>query len=67
MTSGITEVPGMLIMGLAVSGGILFINTTNGNIVSTYSPPAAMEGETTVWNGVVYVPLTNGELIALGQ
>ena len=67
MTSGITEVPGMLIMGYGATGEVLFINSTNGNIVSTYSPAAVVEGETTVSNGVVYVPLANGTLIALGQ
>jgi outer membrane protein assembly factor BamB len=67
MTSGITEVPGMLIMGYGAVGKVVFINTTNGNIVYTYSPAAAVEGETSVSNGVVYVPLSNGNLIALGQ
>jgi hypothetical protein len=67
MTSGITEVPGMIIMGYGGSGEIVFLNTTNGATLFTYSPPAAVEGETLVWNGVVYVPLGNGNLIALGQ
>jgi len=67
MTSGITEVPGLLIMGYGATGEVDFINAKNGNIVYQYSPVAAVEGETTVWNGVVYVPLTNGTLLALGQ
>jgi len=67
MTSGITEVPGMLIMGYGATGKVIFINSTNGNIVFTDSPAAAVEGETIVSDGVVYVPLSNGTLIALGQ
>jgi IPT/TIG domain len=67
MTSGITEVPGLLIMGYGATGEVDFINAKNGNLVSQYSPAAAVEGETTVWNGVVYVPLGNGTLLALGQ
>jgi len=67
MTSGITEVPGLLIMGYGATGEVDFINAKNGNIVYQYSPSAAVEGETTVWNGVVYVPLTDGTLLALGQ
>ena len=67
MTSGITEVPGMLIMGYGATGKVVFLNPANGATLFIYSPAAAVEGETTVSNGVVYVPLSNGNLIALGQ
>ena len=67
MTSGITEVPGVMIMGYGATGEIVFLNTTNGANLFTYAPAAGVEGETMVWNGVVYVTLNNGNLIALGQ
>jgi hypothetical protein len=67
MTSGITEVPGILIMGYGASGNILFLNPANGATLLHYLPAAGVEGETTVSNGIVYVPLDNGNLIALGQ
>jgi hypothetical protein len=67
MTSGITEVPGILIMGYGATGEVLFLNPATGAQLFLYSPASAVEGETTVSNGVVYVPLTNGNLIALGQ
>jgi outer membrane protein assembly factor BamB len=67
MTAGITEVPGMLIQGYGANGKLLFLNTTNGATLLTYSPGGWPEGEATVSNGIVYVSLTNGNLIALGQ
>ena len=67
MTSGFTEISGMLIMGYGATGKIIFLNPTTGATLFTYSPVAAVEGETTVSNGIVYVPLSNGNLIALGQ
>ncbi|MGO9880317.1 MAG: IPT/TIG domain-containing protein [Acidimicrobiales bacterium] len=67
MTSGITEVPGILIMGYGASGNLLFLNPANGATLLHYLPAAGVEGETTVSNGIVYVPLDNGNLIALGQ
>ncbi len=67
MTSGITEVPGMLVEGYGATGKVVFLNPANGATFFIYSPAAAVEGEVTVSNGVVYVPLSNGNLIALGQ
>lgn len=66
MTSGITEVPRVLVMGYGVSGTFVFLNPSNGATLYTAYPAAAVEGETTVYNGDVYVSLTNGNLIALG-
>jgi hypothetical protein len=67
MTSGITEVPGVMIIGYGASGGLLFLNTTNGATLLNCLPGAWPEGEATVSNGVVYISLTDGNLIALGQ
>jgi hypothetical protein len=43
------------------------LNTVNGAVLNRYSPGGWPQGEVTVSNGVVYVSLTNGNLIALGQ
>ncbi|HLN43629.1 MAG TPA: IPT/TIG domain-containing protein [Acidimicrobiales bacterium] len=67
MTAGITEVPGVLIEGYGAVGKLLFLNPANGATLLTYSPGAVPEGEATVSNGIVYVSLSNGNLIALGQ
>jgi polyvinyl alcohol dehydrogenase (cytochrome) len=67
MTAGLTEVPGLLIEGVGAGGQIKFLNTANGATVLTYNTGSMVQGEVTVSNGVVYVPLTNGNLVALGQ
>ena len=67
MTAGITVVPGVLIEGDGAGGNILFLNTANGATLFTYNPRSTVQGEVTVSNGIVYVPLANGNLIALGQ
>ncbi len=48
-------------------GNVVFLNTANGATVLTYNTHSMVQGEVTVSNGIVYVPLTNGNLIALGQ
>jgi hypothetical protein len=67
MTSGITEVPGLLIQPYGASGHILFLNPANGATLFNYTPGAWPEGEATVSEGIVYISLSNGNLIALGQ
>jgi polyvinyl alcohol dehydrogenase (cytochrome) len=67
MTAGITEVPGMLIEGVGAGGDIKFINTANGATVFKYNTKSTVQGEVTVSNGILYVPLANGNLVALGQ
>jgi hypothetical protein len=67
MTAGLTEVPGLLVEGVGASGDVKFLNTANGATVFTYDTKSLVQGEVTVSNGVVYVPLSNGNLIALGQ
>ncbi len=67
MTAGITEVPGLLIEGVGAGGDIKFINTANGATVFKYNTKSTVQGEVTVRDGVLYVPLSNGNLIALGQ
>lgn len=66
-TAGIAEVPGVLIEGYGEVGNILFLNSTNGKVLLNYSPGEDVEGEATVYNGIVYMPLANGSLNALGQ
>jgi polyvinyl alcohol dehydrogenase (cytochrome) len=67
MTAGITEVPGMIIEGVGAGGKIMFLNTANGATLLSYNAGSTVQGEVTVRNGIVYVPLANGNLIALGQ
>jgi polyvinyl alcohol dehydrogenase (cytochrome) len=67
MTAGITEVNGVLIEGYGAVGRLLFLNAANGATLSAYNPGSWPQGEVTVSNGIVYVPLSNGNLIALGQ
>ena len=67
MTAGFTEVPGLLIEGTGAGGRIMFLNTANGATITNYNAKSMVQGEVTVSNGIVYVPLANGNLIALGQ
>jgi outer membrane protein assembly factor BamB len=67
MTAGLTEVPGLLIEGVGAGGDIKFLNTANGATVFRYNTKSTVQGEVTVSNGILYVPLANGNLIALGQ
>ena len=67
MNSGITEVPGVVIMGTGAVGNVLFLNPENGIILNNVPVASAVLGETTVYNGVVYVPVDNGNIEALGQ
>jgi hypothetical protein len=67
MTAALTEVPGLLIEGVGAGGNIKFINTANGATVFTYNTKSTVQGEVTVSNGILYVPLSNGNLVALGQ
>jgi outer membrane protein assembly factor BamB len=67
MTAGITLVPGVLIEPYGANGHILFLNMSDGAVLNRYSPGGWPEGEVTVSNGIVYVALTNGNLVALGQ
>jgi hypothetical protein len=56
-----------VILRTASGTAIEFINTTTGATVSSFNTASEIQGEITVWNGVVYVPLMNGSLVALGQ
>jgi hypothetical protein len=67
MTAGLTVVPGLLIQGEGAGGKIMFLNTANGARVLTYNAKSMVQGEVTVRNGVMYVPLANGNMIAVGQ
>ncbi len=67
MTAGLTEVPGLLIEGVGAAGNVMFLNTANGATVMNYNTHSMVQGEVTVAGGIVYVPLANGNLVALGQ
>ncbi|HLI73493.1 MAG TPA: PQQ-binding-like beta-propeller repeat protein, partial [Acidimicrobiales bacterium] len=67
MFAGITVVPGVVVEG-TLGGNVEFLNAANGNTLRSYSTGVSeVQGESTVANGVVYVPLDNGNLLALGQ
>ena len=66
MTAGITEVPGLLIEGVGAGGAGQFLNTANGATLFTYNTGSMVQGEVTVSNGIVYMPLANGNLMAAG-
>ena len=64
--AGITVVPGVLVEGTR-SGAVLFLDTATGKTLFTYQASTAVKGEATVSNGIVYLPVGNGTIIALGQ
>ncbi|HVB91030.1 MAG TPA: PQQ-binding-like beta-propeller repeat protein [Acidimicrobiales bacterium] len=66
MLGGITVVPGVIVEG-TLGGSVLFLNAANGSTLYTYQAASLIEGECTVSNGIVYVPVANGSLVALGQ
>jgi outer membrane protein assembly factor BamB len=49
------------------SGRVFFLNTANGNVLFVYQVAPMVKGEVTVSNGIVYIPVGNGTLTALGQ
>ncbi len=67
MDAGITEVPGLVIEGVGPAGNLMFLNASNGATVANFNAHSMVEGEVTVSNGIVYAPLANGNLVALGQ
>jgi hypothetical protein len=67
MTAGLTEVPGLVIEGVGAGGNVKFLNTASGATAFTFNAAHTVQGEVTVRNGIVYVPMANGDLIALGQ
>jgi energy-converting hydrogenase Eha subunit A len=67
MSGGITIVPGVLVEGYGAAGNLLFLDPGTGNSLRHYTMPSRADGEVTVSNGIVYVPLQQGDLMALGQ
>ena len=67
MTAGLTEVPGLIIEGVGAGGNLVFLNAATGATVTTFNTQSMVQGEVTVSNGIVYVPVAKGNLIALGQ
>jgi energy-converting hydrogenase Eha subunit A len=66
MYAGITEVPGVIVEG-TLGNTELFLNAATGATLFTYKAAATIPGESTVSNGIVYIPVGNGSLVALGQ
>ena len=67
MFAGITVVPGVVVEG-TLAGTVLFLNAGNGTTLRSYATGVSeVQGESTVSNGTVYIPLDDGSLIALGQ
>jgi polyvinyl alcohol dehydrogenase (cytochrome) len=67
MYGGITEVPGVIIEG-TLAGAVLFLNAATGATLLNYnSGVSEIQGECAVSNGIVYIPLDDGALVALGQ
>jgi polyvinyl alcohol dehydrogenase (cytochrome) len=67
MFGGITVVPGVVVEG-NLAGTVVFLNATNGNTLFRFTTGLSeVQGECAVSNGIVYVPLDDGQLVALGQ
>jgi polyvinyl alcohol dehydrogenase (cytochrome) len=67
MYGGITVVPGVVVEG-NLAGTVVFLNATNGETLFSYTTGLSeVQGECTVSNGIVYIPLDDGQLVALGQ
>jgi len=66
MYAGITVVPGVVVEG-TLGSSVLFLNAATGATLSTYKTASGVDGESSVSNGIVYVPLGSGSLLALGQ
>jgi outer membrane protein assembly factor BamB len=66
MTGGITVTPGLLWEGVGAGGQMRVLNALNGATVLTYNAKSTIQGEVTVSGGIVYIPLSNGNLLALG-
>jgi polyvinyl alcohol dehydrogenase (cytochrome) len=67
MSGGVTEVPGVLIEGYGAGGNLLFLDPATGSTLLRYTTPTRVDGEVSVSNGIVYVPLQQGDLMTLGQ
>jgi hypothetical protein len=64
--AGITAVPGVIVEG-TLGGSVQFLNAASGATLLSYTTGVSeVQGECTVSNGIVYVPLDNGSLLALG-
>jgi hypothetical protein len=51
-----------------LGGSVLFLNAANGSTLLAYQTGVSeVQGESTVSNGIVYIPLDNGSLVAVGQ
>jgi hypothetical protein len=65
MFSGLTVVPGIIVQG-NLGGTVTFTSTATGATLFTYNTGVSeVQGECAVSNGVVYIPLDDGQLVAL--
>jgi hypothetical protein len=63
---GITAVPGVIVEG-TLGGTVQFLNAASGATLLSYTTGVSeVQGECAVSNGIVYVPLDDGQLLALG-
>ena len=60
-------VPGVIVEG-TLGGTVLFLNAATGATLLNYKTGVSeVQGECAVSNGIVYIPLDDGALVALGQ
>ena len=62
--AGMTAVPGLVLEG--VGSTLVVADASTGKTLYSYKAASSIQGECTVADGVVYVPVANGSLVALG-
>ncbi|HEY7948365.1 MAG TPA: PQQ-binding-like beta-propeller repeat protein, partial [Acidimicrobiales bacterium] len=65
VSAGNIAVPGVVVA--AVGSALVFLNASNGTQLFSYSVPGQIQGSANVSGGIVYIPVTNGSVVALGQ
>ena len=65
MFAAITAIPGVVVEG-TIGGSLVFLDSASGATLFTYDAASQIQGEATVSNGIVYVAVANGSLVALG-
>ena len=65
MFASITAVPGLVVEG-TLGSGVQFLDASNGATLFRYNGASQVQGECTVFDGVVYIPTAGGSLVAIG-
>ncbi|HLI74343.1 MAG TPA: PQQ-binding-like beta-propeller repeat protein [Acidimicrobiales bacterium] len=65
MFASITVVPGLVIEG-TLGSGVQFLDASTGATLFRYTGVSQIQGECTVFDGVVYIPSAAGSLVAIG-